>query len=77
MFTRFEFAMDTESVTSLKEVLRVLDKLEELQSFTTVSGLLHDLKETISHYETIKDDILMEISNELGLQFEATIKNKL
>lgn len=73
---RFEITMDSETVTSYKEVLQILDKLEELQSVTTDEGLLHDLKETFSHYEGIKDDMLIEISNHLGLQFETEIKNR-
>ena len=72
---KFETTMNLETVTSFKEVLQILENLEELQSITTDNGLLHDLKETFSHYEGIKDDMLIEISNDLGLQFEAFIQN--
>ena len=72
---KFETTMNSETVTSFKEVLQILRSLEELQSFTTDNGLLQDLKETISHYEGIKADMLIEISNDLGLQFEEYIHN--
>lgn len=71
---RFEITMDSETVTSYEEVLRILETLGTLQAVTTDEGLLHDLKETFSHYEGIKDDMLIEISNHLGLQFETTVK---
>lgn len=72
---RFEITMDSETVTAFKEVSQILDKLEELQSVTTDSQLLHDLKDTFLHYQDIKYDMMIEISNHLGLQFEAMIKN--
>ena len=71
---RFEITMDSETVTSYEEVLRILETLGTLQAVTTDKGLLHDLRETFSHYEGIKDDMLIEISNHLGLQFETAVK---
>lgn len=73
----FEPNLDFETVTGFKEVLQILEGLKDLQSVTTDPGLLQDLKDTFSHYEGIKDDMLIEISNELGLQFEAFILNSL
>lgn len=73
---KFETTIDSETVTSFKEVLQILEGLEELQSATTDDCLLQNLRETFSYYEGLKHDMLIDISNELGLQFEADIKNR-
>lgn len=74
---KFEPNMDFETVTGFKEVSLILATIEKLQIITTDPGLLQDLKDTFSHYEGIKHDMMIDISNELGLQFEAFIRNSL
>lgn len=74
---KLELTLGSVTYNNFKEVIQILKSLKELQSVTTDPGLLQDLKETFSYYEGIKDDMLIEISNELGLQVEDSIQNSL
>ena len=72
---KLEITMNSETVTSFKEVLQILETIGRLHVNTTDKGLLQNLRETFLHYEGIKADMLIEISNELGLQFEEQVTN--